>query len=317
MKPVLSIVIPALNSVETVDRCLRSVFQFSPAGDIEVILADNGSTDGTIEKAKAFDVQIINVPFDDYVSRVRNQGAKLAQAPRIAFLDSDCLIKADWFETVLDSLADDAVGVVGCRCGPTDKPSWVERVWQRAYVDERREQRRVVDYVPSGSMALRKDLFEELGGFDETLETGEDPDLCRRARELGFDIVEVRGMECTHLGNPQSLGAFYRREAWHGRGVRLRYANGQISGVVVATLIFALGIIGATILSAWGFVSGNALIHSAWLIPLMIPAMFAVARRHTLSVIDTSRLYFIYAAYFLGRARGLATAVPRMILGSK
>ena len=226
----LSIVIPALNSMETIERCLQSVSQYTASGDVEVILADNGSTDGTVEKASKFGVRIVRVPIDNFVSQVRNRGAAVARASFIAFLDSDCLISPDWCQTVLTSLEDRRTGIVGSRCGPTNSPSWVERVWQSAYLDDQSRKRQVVEYVPSGSMALRKDLFDEVGGFDESLETGEDPDLCRRVCESGFDIVEDRGMECVHLGNPQTLSAFFNREAWHGRGVRLQYANGQVSG---------------------------------------------------------------------------------------
>jgi len=314
--PTLSIVIPALNSVETIGRCLQSVSQYSDPGNVEIIVVDNGSTDGTVEKACEFDVRIVRVPIDGFVSRVRNQGAELARAPLIAFLDSDCLVKPDWYETVLTSFDDSQIGVVGSRCGETDKPSWVERVWQSAYVDDQIEKRQIVDYVPSGSMALRRQLFDEIGGFDESLETGEDPDLCRRVRELGLDIVEDRGMQCVHLGNPQTLRAFFKREAWHGRGVRVRYANGQVSGVVVATFVFSIGLIGAVALSTWGFVSGSVESHLGWLVPIGVPAVFTTVRRRDLPAIDTIRLYLVYTAYFMGRMRGLATAIPRMIWGN-
>ena len=309
----LSIVIPALNSVETIDSCLRSIFRHLPAGAFEVFVADNGSTDGTVDVAESHSVRLVHVPRRYHVSRVRNEGAKIANGSLLAFLDSDCEIGARWYDTIVGLLTRSDVGIVGNKCGvPRDTP-WVERIWQSAYIEPQTEDCRSVEYVPAANMAITKALFDQLGGFDETLETGEDPDLCKRVQALGLDVVEHRHMDCVHLGNPKNLLEFYRREAWHGRGVRLRYATGQISATVVASIVFALSLVGSVAFSTYGLVIGKPAYLLFWVVPLLIPAGYVVLRRRSCRIRDLPGLFLIYCAYFLGRGRALTTAASSML----
>ena len=93
---------------------------------------------------------------------------------------------------------------------------------QRAYDGFRRRSsgRREVDWLGSGNLAVSRSAFEAVHGFDVTLTTCEDVDLCRRLRERGYRIVSDSRLRSVHLGDPRSLKALFVSELWRGREIR-------------------------------------------------------------------------------------------------
>jgi hypothetical protein len=166
---------------------------------------------------------------------------------------------------------------------------------------------RDASYVPGGNLALRRGVFELVGGFDESIETGEDPDLCRRVAVEGLRVVEASSMRSVHLGEPTSLRAVFRRHRWHGRGLRLHYADGHLVPVAIATAAFALTLLAVPT----GVVLAALTREPSWLTmaltPLMVP--FVYSCRHGKNMGHTVLLWPIYQAYFIGRAVGLPAAI--------
>jgi hypothetical protein len=129
-------------------------------------------------------------------------------------------------------------------------------------------------------MILRRQFFQQLNGFDETLNTGEDYDISQRARAAGAKIVLDDALKAEHWGFPRTLGAFIRREMWHGasdfRSVRSILASrvalmtvgfvtlhialiiGAVLGSALVVLPAALGIAGLCVLSALRKYSGQS-----------------------------------------------------------
>ena len=66
---------------------------------------------------------------------------------------------------------------------------------------------------------VRRNIFEALNGFDETLESDEDCEFGGRMNKAGYLMMEDPGIRAVHLGNPKSLKAFYRKEKWHATSV--------------------------------------------------------------------------------------------------
>jgi hypothetical protein len=131
----------------------------------------------------------------------------------LIFLDADVLLSNTWennFESVLPSLETSNHVITGSRYGVRENPSWIEKYW---FLPMTREK---ANYINSGHMIVRKDSFQEIGGFDETLTTGEDWELCMRARKKGFIILNNPTLKVIHEGYPKTLRQFIRREKWHG-----------------------------------------------------------------------------------------------------
>ena len=239
-----------------------------------MLVVDNGSTDGTLDIVRRLPVRLEVIP-GGFVSRSRNVGARAAAHPLLAFIDSDCVVRSGWGQAVRAVLADESIGVTGSRHVLRDHATWVERAWDRAH--RRRSPAALVPtaYIPAGNLATRRDVFLAVDGFDESLETGEDPDLCARIAARGHRVVEARDVQCVHLGEPRTLGDVFRRERWHGRGARLRYGDGRLAPIMISSTLFAVCLAGA--------VAGVLLapmIGSAWPLvllaaPLAVPMIYA------------------------------------------
>ncbi|MGE3885938.1 MAG: glycosyltransferase [Vicinamibacterales bacterium] len=310
--PLVSIVIPAKNASRTIGACLTAIRQHVPAASTEAIVVDNGSTDGTASLASEYPVRIISVP-RGFVSKVRNAGARVASGSIVAFVDADCTVLPGWYEAVVSGLSDPGVGVVGSRLAPPEPSTWSQRVWQDAQLKRDANRRREVPYVPAGNLALRREVFLSVGGFDERLETGEDPDLCVRVAHRGYRIVSEASMRSIHLGEPSSLLHVFRRERWHGRGARVTYSGGRVAPITMATLAFAgllgLGVAGLVLRP----IGAPAAILLAAPLSFVVPLGLALRYRPAGRPWQTLQLWAVYCAYLLGRAAALPTVFGRTL----
>lgn len=310
----VSIVVPTRNEAGTIEACLGAIVRNVPAGLREIIVVDNGSTDGTTELARRFPVRLELVP-NGFVSRSRNVGARLASHPIVAFVDSDCVVGEGWYRAVVEVLSDPSVGVTGCRHVLRERPTWVERAWDAAHRPPFEAERADVFYIPAGNMATRRSVMAELDGFDEGIETGEDSDFCARAVAAGHRVVGAQDVRSIHLGEPRTLAEVFRRERWHGRGLKLRYPNGRVAPIAVSTAAFA-GLLSAAVAAAIA-----SPVIGIW--PALVAALGCAAvagvyaarygRRpgHALSLLP------VYFAYFLGRSAGLPAALRRAWAGAR
>lgn len=309
----ISIIIPSKNSSKTLSACLESIYSNLPKGFFEVILADNGSIDDTIAIAKKYELKIITAP-NIYVSEVRNVGAAHAKGPILAFIDSDCLITPEWYPAVLYILRDPKIGITGCRHDLPDYTSWCEKIWHKAHNQNEHIDIREVTYIPAGNLITHLSIFKKYGGFDESLETGEDPDLCYRMAKSGYKIIEYKKIRCIHLGNPKNLWQIFKRESWHGKGARFTYPNGCISPVVISTSLFylllLLGVVGIIL----GIATSSTYYFCFVLSPLVIPIVYSLYYGKGQGCFLFLQLCLIYLFYFLGRSFHFHRAVYRLIV---
>lgn len=212
----LSIVIPARNAAADLERCLRAINRSAATASIEVdvVVADNGSVDETAEVARRQNARVLAVP-GLAVAGVRNRAARAIQAPLLAFVDADQEVSAGWIDAALAGLSEPDVDAVGAEYRPPPSPTWVQRTYDA--LRSRPSGRTDATWLPSGNLVVRRDAFLEVGGFDETLETCEDVDLCRRLLAAGHRVVAEPALVSIHHGDPRTLGALFRGEIWRGR----------------------------------------------------------------------------------------------------
>jgi glycosyltransferase involved in cell wall biosynthesis len=219
--PLISVIIPTLNEEKVIGECLKAlVLQKLPRDRFEVIVVDNGSVDRTLDVVRRFArclrVTIRSLP-GCHISELRNTGAREATGSFLAFLDADCIAPPHWLESAITVLKDAGDVVVGSFYTVPENSGWVARAWYGDMVEERQGP---VSYVPSGTLFISSRIFRELGGFDRDIETSEDFELCQRAKAAGYPVVAHSTLSTVHLGTPQTLSAFWRKERWHGNGVR-------------------------------------------------------------------------------------------------
>jgi hypothetical protein len=212
----ISIIIPARNAAADLERCLRAINRSAAiaCADVDVLVADNGSVDETPDVARRQDARVIAVP-GLAVAAVRNRAARTSRAPLVAFVDADQEVSAGWIEAAVAGLAEPDVDAVGAEYRSPPSPTWVQRTYDA--LRQRPATRTEAAWLPSGNLVVRRDAFLQVGGFDETLETCEDVDLCRRLLATGHRVVAEPGLISVHHGDPRTLAALFRGEMWRGR----------------------------------------------------------------------------------------------------
>jgi hypothetical protein len=212
----VSFIVPVRNDAVRLEACLRSIRRTQESGTeaVEIIVADNGSTDGSADVARRLGARVLVVP-DACVAELRNRAARLAEGDVLAFVDADHEIVPTWTSSAVETLRTASVGATGALCSAPLGGTWV----QRAYGFLRGRPRGIceVEWLGSGNLAVRRTAFETVGGFDVSLETCEDVDLCNRLRASGLRILSDARLENVHHGDPRTLRELFRGELWRGR----------------------------------------------------------------------------------------------------
>jgi glycosyltransferase involved in cell wall biosynthesis len=312
--PRFSIVIPVLNSRATLEACLDSVheaMQRSP--DSELILMDHGSTDGSYEWLVSHYGPLAKVVQrkGGTIASLRNQGARLASGDFLCFIDSDCTIRADYLESAADVFQRVDCDATGCRCEIPSAPHWVEETW---YYLHRKETGTdgYVTFINSGNLVVKKKAFDQVGGFDDRLQTDEDADLVQRLWASGFKVYEAHRVSAVHHGNPKSLVGFFRNELWRGTGMFSVGSRPYIDKVLIATLVHAslvlLGIAAGVLLH----VSLADRLVIFLFLSLAVPAFAVVFRsKETGGIYRPVRSLLLYCTYFTAKAAALLVSLGK------
>lgn len=207
----ISVVIPVHNSRNTIARCMESLAHLSYPS-YEVIVVDDGSTDGTPEICAAYPwVRLIRQDTGG-PSRARNAGVEAATGDLIAFTDGDCIPDKQWLrELERGFTGPDIAAVGGDQTSPEDETDLGKTIqeffktigFMTDYIKTDKNLRQT-DHNPSCNVAYRKNVLKEVGGFDETLWPGEDLDLDVRLRRRGYRLVY----------NPAAVVAHYRPKTY-------------------------------------------------------------------------------------------------------
>jgi glycosyltransferase involved in cell wall biosynthesis len=213
----VSVIIPAFNEEAFLPQCLRALNSLDlPDLSLETIVVDNASTDNTVEIAQSLGATVL-IKTDGTIASLRNHGAKSANGTFYAFLDADCVVPPDWLVKSIPQLIEHPNTVLGYRLSiPTDS-NWVARCWDLLFIQ--RYFTTEADWIPSGNMIMLREPFMSIDGFDESLRTNEDYDLCFRLRENGYKIISSAETTVTHLRPPKTLQQIFMKEIWHGKDV--------------------------------------------------------------------------------------------------
>ena len=205
-----SIIIPVFNQVDYTRQCLAALIEHTPSELYEVIIVDNGSTDGTGNFLATLegDVKLITNAQNRGFSKACNQGAQAAAGAYLVFLNNDTVPHEHWLTELID-VADalDDVAVVGSKllypdgtiqhAGVVTPPDHLYHFMRGNFPPANKP--RDFQIVTAACLLIRRDIFLALGGFDETfINGGEDVDLCLKIREHGYRVFYNPRSVLTH-----------------------------------------------------------------------------------------------------------------------
>lgn len=279
VQPTVTVIIPVRDDAERLRGCLASIaankFGGSPP---QLVVADNGSVDDSPNVAAAAGATVLLLP-GLAVSEMRNRAAAAAVGEILVFVDADHILASDWIAIAVDCLKDPTVAGAGSPYYAPAGGTWVQDSYERLRV--RPEGRPDVEWLGSGSLAVRASVFREMGGFDSRLETCEDVDLCNRMRRAGWRVVADEGLYSTHLGDPRTLRALYFGELWRGRDNLRVTLRGPLTPRALPSLLIPIANLGALIGIVLGILLlpwGGRLVLAGSIMVLVASTVLRVAR---------------------------------------
>lgn len=220
--PDVAVVVIGRNEGPRLARCLASVQQ-AHWGTLrwELIYVDSNSRDGSPALAQGFGARVLSLQgARPCAAAGRNIGWRAASAPLVLFLDGDTVLHPDFVRHAVSSLREEAavVAVWGHRRELAPQQSIYTRVLDLDWVFSPGR----TDYF-GGDALVRREALAAVGGFDDALVAGEEPELCRRLRAAGWQIE--------HLDVPMTQHdlAITHWRAWWTRAERAGLAYAQVA----------------------------------------------------------------------------------------
>ena len=196
------------------EKCLRSVQETTNSQLVQLIVVEHNS-EPVRRVAEEFGAEVVSFKGEFNFSEMNNLGAAQAQHSRLLFLNDDVIAhNRSWLQSLVNSLEESSVAVVGAKLlyssgaiqhagmalaigegtGHIGRGLFASDRWR--WLDLRRN----VSAVTGACMAVKKAVFQELGGFDPVFAVNfNDADLCLRARQAGYEVIYDPGAVLQHF----------------------------------------------------------------------------------------------------------------------
>ncbi|RJQ45322.1 MAG: glycosyltransferase [Gaiellales bacterium] len=205
--PLVSVLIPVYNGALTMPPVLEALYR-STYTNFEVVVVNDCSPDNSLEVlaslAERYPHRLIDFKENQGVSKARNAAAREARGEIILFIDSDCIVLPDTIALCVERLQEgECISVGGAyTLDPWDKDFF--SIFQSIYIHHAETKVEHPDYIATHCMAIRKETFDEFGGFLEDYFIGqeasvEDVELSHRLIEAGHKLCRPREIMVQHM----------------------------------------------------------------------------------------------------------------------
>jgi cellulose synthase/poly-beta-1,6-N-acetylglucosamine synthase-like glycosyltransferase len=216
------VIVPVRDGEPTIADCLDAILATDyPPDRREILVVDNGSSDGTAALIQARPVRYLREPKRG-VSNARNRGIAESRGEILAFVDADCLVEPQWLAELVRPFENSEVGAVGGDLKHTPPTTAAERQaarllgnWQRfAFTSN-------PAYPITANAAYRRDVLERIGGFDPHMPRAQDVELGLRFQERsGRRLAYAENATARHRNRATQLGFFRQQLGWaYGAGL--------------------------------------------------------------------------------------------------
>ena len=228
----LSIIVPVKNGLPWLHDQLQALLSQKCCHPWEIIIADNGSNDRTAEVGRSYAqhdprVRLVNASSVVGPAATRNLGVRSARGSILAFCDADDVVHPGWLNSWVRVLADaDVSGGLMDYWSLNDVPP--PRPPEPRLPPAGR-QFAFLEAAGSGNMAVWRNAFESVGGFDESLIVGEDTDLSWRLQHAGYRFAIGEGVISRR--EPSGTYGLLRKSFQYGRAGPILYQRHRAQGL--------------------------------------------------------------------------------------
>lgn len=232
----LSIITISYNTRDILKDCLTSIIKHTKGITYEIIVVSTGSSDGSLEMIRDFsrkhpEVRLVDAKENVGFGRGNNLGATKAHGEYLLFLNSDTLIFDNALKEALDKIKKHPeAGAYSCRLLNADHsfqpsggyfPTFANLFAWQMFIDDlpvignlihsfhpkqsQYDKNKKMDWITGAFMMIRKNLFDQIGGFDKTIFMyTEEMELCYRLAKVGYTTFYTNSPAIIHLGGASS-----------------------------------------------------------------------------------------------------------------
>ena len=227
----ISVVIPTYNRKPLLKLCLDALtVQTYPKSHYEVIVVDDGATDGTEDFIKEYvNKTIINIKYlkqeNGGPARARNNGIRNAKGEFVVFTDDDCEADRNWLIEIVKGFTSEEVAGVGGMVISKHKDLLSQ------FIDHSRillppMENESMAYLVTANACYRRKVLTEVNGFTEEIKNpgGEDPDLSFKVKDKGY-ILKFNPDSIIYHHHKMDLRSFYNNAYNYGRGAKILWVK--------------------------------------------------------------------------------------------
>ena len=215
-------IVPVRDGEPTIAACLDAILATDyPPDRREILVVDNGSSDGTADQVQARPVRYLREARRG-VSYARNRGIAESRGEILVFVDADCLVEPDWLAELVRPFKDPEVGAVAGDLQHVPPRTAAERQaarllgnWQRFAFNSN------PSYPITANAAYRRQVLERIGGFDPHMTRAQDVELGLRFQQRsGRRLAYAEHATALHRNRTTQLGFFHQQLGWaYGAGL--------------------------------------------------------------------------------------------------
>ena len=221
----VSVIVPVFNAEKVLGQQLDALASQTYAGVWELIIADNGSSDGSVAVAERHrsllpQLRIVDAAAKRGPSHARNIGAAEARGNLLLFCDADDVVSSGWVEAMVL-----AASTADLMAGSGEESRAPTRLRTEAIPEQETPKRfRFLPWNRSSNLGVSRTFFDEVGGFDEGRQIGEDVDFCWRIQLAGGRFAYVYQAYVAYRDRADWRSAL-RRQFIFGRAAPQLYAD--------------------------------------------------------------------------------------------
>ena len=313
----ISVVVPVYNGGESFRQCLISLAALNPP-PMEIIVVADGDTDGSWQMAEDFGTQVIRLPTSSGgPARPRNIGALQAKGECLFFVDADVCVRSDSVAQVAETFRrhPDLTALFGSYDDTPAAKNFLSQYKNLFHHYVHQHAKKEASTFWGGCGAIRREIFLDIGGFDENYQRPsiEDIELGYRLKKAGHQIPLCKDITVKHLKRWDIISMlkadfFYRAIPWTELILReRRFTNDLNIGYSERfSVVLAYGLLGALLGAIWWvpLLAVAALIMVALLVINAPFYRFFLKKRGSRFVLQSIPLHWLYYLY-----NGLAFAI--------